>query len=206
MNMQFNDAEGFSNFKKSISERLLDRTKRSVDYPEYKKAAVMIIFMEMEHSPYVLLTQRTDRVSTHKGQVAFPGGGFDPTDKNMLDTALRETLEEVGIKPDEIEVLGEFDEYISIAGFHVYCYVGALNKAQKYNPSKDEIDRILEAPFSIFYNEEYSRCEKMYYGGRDYDVYYYDYDEAVIWGLTARILTDFSRKVCRDKVVDNVDA
>ena len=205
MNMQFNDAEGFSNFKKSISERLSNRTKRSVDYPEYKKAAVMIIFMEMEHAPYVLLTLRTDKVSTHKGQVAFPGGGFDSLDKSMLDTALRETLEEVGIEPSEVEVLGEFDEYISIMGFHVYCYVGALNEVQKYNPSKDEIDRILEVPFSIFYNEEYTKCEKINYGGRDYDVYYYDYNEAVIWGLTARILTDFSRKVCKDKVVDNVD-
>jgi 8-oxo-dGTP pyrophosphatase MutT (NUDIX family) len=201
--MQFNDTEGFNDFKKFISERLLNRPNRKVEqrpeFKEYKKAAVMIIFLEMNNAPYVLLTQRTDTVSTHKGQVAFPGGGFDSSDKNMLDTALRETLEEVGINPEEIEVLGEFDEYISIAGFHVYTYVGALNRVQVYKPSKDEIDRILEAPFSIFYNEEYSRCEKMFFGGKDYDVYYYDYNNAVIWGLTARILTDFSRKICKDK-------
>ncbi|MCL1864494.1 MAG: CoA pyrophosphatase [Spirochaetes bacterium] len=202
MNMQFNDTEGFSSFKKFISERLLNRTKRSVENSEYKKAAVMIIFMEIEHSPYVLLTLRTDRVSTHKGQVSFPGGGFDSSDKSMLDTALRETMEEVGIDPNEIEILGEFDEYISIAGFHVYTFVGALNRIQKYNPSKDEIDIILEAPFSIFYNEEYTKCEKINYGGRDYDVYYYDYNNATIWGLTARILTDFSRKICKDKTID----
>jgi hypothetical protein len=91
------------------------------------------------------------------------------------------------------------------ARFHVYTYVGALNRVQKYNPSKDEIDTILEVPFSIFYNEEYTKCEKINYGGRDYDVYYYGYNEAVIWGLTARILTDFSRKVCKGKVVDNID-
>ena len=205
MNMQFDNAEGFSNFKKSLSERLSNRTKRILEYPEYRKAAVMIIFMEMESSPYVLLTQRTDKVTTHKGQVAFPGGGFDSSDKSLLDTALRETLEEVGIEPSEIEVLGEFDEYMSIAGFHVYCYVGALNRVQKYTPSKNEIDRILEVPFSLFYNEEYTKCEKMHFGGRDYDVFFYDYNEAVIWGLTAAILTDFCRKVCKDKVVDNAD-
>ena len=201
MNMQFDSAEGFSDFKKSISERLLNRTKRSVEnseeFTEHKKAAVMIIFMEKENSPHVLLTLRTDRVSTHKGQVSFPGGGFDSLDKNMLDTALRETMEEVGIDPGEIEILGEFDEYISIVGFHVYTFVGALNSVQKYNPSKDEIDIIFEAPFSIFYNEEYTKCEKVNYSGRDYDVYYYDYNNITIWGLTARILTDFSRKVCR---------
>ena len=201
MNMQFDSAEGFSDFKKSISERLSNRTKRSVEnseeFTEYKKAAVMIIFMEKEQSPYVLLTLRTDRVSTHKGQVSFPGGGFDSTDKTMLDTALRETMEEVGIDSGEIEILGEFDEYISILGFHVYTFVGALNSVQKYNPSKDEIDIIFEAPFSIFYNEEYTKCEKVNYGGKDYDVFYYDYNKITIWGLTARILTDFSRKVCR---------
>ncbi|MCL2156071.1 MAG: CoA pyrophosphatase [Leptospirales bacterium] len=204
MNMQFDNAEGFNNFKKFISERLLNRTKRSVEFPEYKKAAVLIIFMEMERSPYVLLTLRTDRVSTHKGQVSFPGGGFDPSDKNMLDTALRETMEEVGINPDEIEILGEFDEYVSIMGFQVYTFVGALNRVQKYTPSKDEIDIVFEAPFSIFYNEEYTNREKINYGGRDYDVYYYEYNNITIWGLTARILTDFSRKVCKDSAVDNI--
>ena len=200
MNMQFDNTEGFSDFKKFISDRLLNRTKRKVessDFKEYKNAAVLILFMEIDSSPHVLLTLRTDTVSTHKGQVSFPGGGFDPSDKSLLDTALRETMEEVGIIPDEIEILGEFDEYISIAGFHVYCYVGALNKIQEYNPSKDEIDRMLEVPFSIFYNEEYARCEKMFFGGRDYDVHFYDYNDAVIWGLTARILTDFCRKVCK---------
>ncbi|MCL1833617.1 MAG: CoA pyrophosphatase [Leptospirales bacterium] len=205
MNMQFGSAEGFSDFKKSISERLSNRKKRSVENSEYKKAAVLIIFMEKENAPYVLLTLRTDRVSTHKGQVSFPGGGFDSSDNSMLDTALRETMEEVGIDPGEIEIIGEFDEYISIMGFHVYTFVGALNSAQKYNPSKDEIDLIFEAPFSIFYNEEYTKCEKVNYSGRDYDVYYYDYNNITIWGLTARILTDFSRKVCKDSPTDKIN-
>jgi 8-oxo-dGTP pyrophosphatase MutT (NUDIX family) len=201
MNMQFGSTEGFEDFKKFISERLLNRTKRSVDFPDYKKAAVMILFMNIENSPHVLLTLRTDTVSTHKGQVSFPGGGFDPSDKNLLDTALRETLEEVGINSSEIEILGEFDEYVSIVGFQVYSYVGALNRVQKYKPSKDEIDVILEVPFSIFYNEEYTKCEKMNFGGRDYDVFFYDYNNAVIWGLTARILTDFSRRICKDNTL-----
>ena len=59
----------------------------------------------------------------------------------------------------------------------------------------DKIDEMLEVPFSLFYNEEYTKCEKINHQGRDYDVYYYDYGKATIWGLTARILTDFSRKI-----------
>lgn len=195
MNMQFSIANDFNAFKKNISDTLKTRKKRSINYPEYRKSAVMILFMEKEGSPHVVLTLRTDKVSTHKGQVSFPGGGYDSSDKTFLDTALRETMEEVGIGAEEIEILGEFDEYISIMGFHVYVFVGALGKIPEYVVCKDEIDEMLEVPFSLFYNEEYTKCEKINHQGKDYDVYYYDYGKATIWGLTARILTDFSRKV-----------
>jgi len=195
MNMQFTSGNDFTAFKKFITEKLSVRQKRSINFPEYKKSAVMILFMEKESSPHVLLTLRTDKVSTHKGQVSFPGGGYDSSDKSFLETALRETMEEVGIAPEEIEVLGEFDEYISIMGYHVYVYVGALNRMQNYVVCTDEIDEMLEVPFSKFYNEEYTKCEKITYEGRDYDVYYYDYGNNTIWGMTARILTDFARKM-----------
>jgi len=198
MNMQFSVADDFNTFKKFISEQLSGRKKRSINFPEYRKSAVMILFMEKDNSPHVLLTLRTDKVSTHKGQVSFPGGGYDSSDKDFLDTALRETMEEVGIPPEEIEILGEFDEYISIAGFHVYVHVGALNKVQEYVVCRDEIDEMLEVPFSLFYNEKYTKCEKFTHEGRDFDIYYYDYGKAVIWGMTARILTDFARKICKE--------
>ncbi len=197
MNMQFTTEDDFDSFKKYISEKLSGRKKRSVNFPEHKKSAVMILFMEIEGSPHVLLTLRTDKVSTHKGQVSFPGGGYDSSDRDFLDTALRETMEEVGIQSDQIEILGEFDEYISVMGYHVYVHVGALNSVQQYVVCRDEIDEMLEVPFSLFYNEEYTKCEKISYEGKDYDVYYYDYGKTTIWGLTARILTDFSRKICR---------
>ncbi len=198
MNMKFNTAYSFISFKKFIADKLSSRNKRTVHYPDYKKSAVMILFMEKEESPYVLLTLRTDKVSTHKGQVSFPGGGYDSTDKDYLETALRETMEEVGINPEEIEVLGEFDEYISIMGFHVYVFVGALNRVQQYVVCRDEIDEMLEVPFSIFYNEEYTKCEKLTHDGKDFDVYYYNFGKNTIWGLTARIITDFARKIFKE--------
>ncbi len=198
MNMQFTTENDFDTFKKYIADKLSARKKRSINFPEYRKSAVMILFMEKEGSPHVLLTLRTDKVSTHKGQVSFPGGGYDSSDKDFLDTALRETMEEVGIDSGEIEILGEFDEYISVMGFHVYVYVGALNRVQEYVVCKDEIDEMLEVPFSLFFNEEYTKCENITHEGRDYEVYYYDYGTTTVWGLTARILTDFSRKICKD--------
>ena len=195
MNMQFSSTDDFNAFKNYITGKLAGRKKRTIDFPEYRKSAVMILFMEKEGQPHVILTLRTDKVSTHKGQVSFPGGGYDSTDKNFLDTALRETMEEVGIAQEEIEILGEFDEYISIMGFHVYVFVGALGKIPEYIVCKDEIDEMLEVPFSIFYNEEYNKCEKITHQGKEFDVYFYDYGKTTIWGMTARILTDFARKI-----------
>jgi 8-oxo-dGTP pyrophosphatase MutT (NUDIX family) len=199
MNMQFNTENDFAGFKKFISEKLSTREKRSIDFPDYKKSAVLILFMEKDGLPHVVMTLRTDKVSTHKGQVSFPGGGYDSTDKDFLETALRETMEEVGIPPEEIEILGEFDEYISVMGYHVYVYAGAVNRAQEYIVCRDEIDEMLEVPFSIFYNEAYNKCEKITYEGRDYDVYYYDFGSTTIWGMTARIITDFGRKVFKSE-------
>jgi len=194
---EFDSNYTFYDFKQAIKETLKTRDKRTIDFPDYRKSSVMMLFMEKENVPHVLLSLRTDRVSTHKGQVSFPGGSYDDTDRDYLETALRETHEEVGIDPSEIEILGEYDEYISIMGFHVYVYVGALNRDVPYNVCEDEIEEMLEVPFSIFYNEEFDRCEKFTHEGRDYDVYYYYYGDSTIWGMTARILTDFSRKVCK---------
>jgi 8-oxo-dGTP pyrophosphatase MutT (NUDIX family) len=199
--MHFDNIDGFPAFKKIIRDKLDEREKRPMDAPGYRKASVMILFMEKNNSPHVLLTRRTDRVSTHKGQVSFPGGGHDNTDRDNLATALRETMEEVGISPEKIEVLGEFDEYISVAGFHVYVFVGALNEVLNYKVNKDEIDEILEVPFSLFYDEKYTSCEKITFDGRDYDIFYYHYGTNTIWGMTARILTDFGRKIFKSHTV-----
>lgn len=195
MNMQFRITGDYTEFKKFIKEKLSAREKRSISFPGYKKSAVMMLFMEKNGSPHVILTLRTDKVSTHKGQVSFPGGGYDSSDRSFLDTALRETMEEIGVRPEQIDVLGEFDEYISIMGYHVYVFAGSLNCTPEYVICRDEIEEMLEVPFSLFYDEAFTKCEKINHQGRDYDVYYYDYGHATIWGLTARILTDFSRKM-----------
>ncbi len=197
MNLQFDKPDDFEVFKQTLRDNLKNREKRSISFPGYRKAAVMMLFFVKNNSPHVLLQLRTDRVSTHKGQVSMPGGGFDSTDRDMLHTAFRETEEETGIDPSAIELIGEFDEYISIMGFHVNVFVGAFNSNVEYAACDNETEQILEVPFSLFYNEDYYKCEKLNHEGREFDVYYYDFNGITVWGMTARILTDFSRKICR---------
>ncbi|HQO39561.1 MAG TPA: CoA pyrophosphatase [Spirochaetota bacterium] len=198
MNIRFDRPVDFEVFKESIRDKLKNRAKRSINFSDYRRAAVMMLFFEKDGSPHVLLQLRTDRVSTHKGQVSMPGGGFENTDRDLLYTALRETQEETGIEPSLIEVIGEFDEYISIMGFQVNVFVGALNSKVDYSAFDDETEQILEVPFELFYNENFYKCEKLNHEGREYDVYFYDFNGITVWGMTARILTDFSRKICRN--------
>jgi 8-oxo-dGTP pyrophosphatase MutT (NUDIX family) len=191
MNRQRSDKE-FGEFKELLRSRLTAREPRALVFPGYAPAAVFILFMNKDGEPHVLLTRRTDKVKTHKGQMALPGGGRDETDADILATAYRETLEEVGIPGEKIEYLGQFDDFISISGFLVSTFVGAVEYPVEYTFSEDEIDDYLEVPISIFVERRHSRIEYFTFENKTFKVYYYHYHDFEIWGLTARILTDFA--------------
>jgi len=198
MKMLLENDDDFREFSHELSRRLADREIRKTDNPGFRKAAVMMLVMNRNGAPSVLVTRRTDKVGTHKGQMAFPGGSVDPDDEDSLAAAYRETFEEVGVPGDKIEFLGQYDEYISIAGFHVDVFVGAVDFPVEYKFNEGEIDGYVEAPLSIFVNEEYDRTECFEFRDKEYTVYHYLYNGYDIWGMTARILTDFARKVLAD--------
>ncbi len=195
MKMQFAGEADFQEFKAELRKRLEAREPREVVKPEFRKSAVMMLFMNKDGMPHVLLTKRTDKVATHKGQMAFPGGGYDTDDADILQTALRETYEEVGIPAGDIDIIGQFDDFISIAGFHVVTFVGTIRHPYEYVINRDEIDDYVEVPLSLFVNMQYEKVQQVEFEGRSFNVYYYFYNGFEIWGLTARILTDFAAKI-----------
>ncbi len=190
--INFKGDSDFTLFTDEIMKNLAKREKKSCSYPEYRIASVLILLVNKNNSPHVILTLRTESVSTHKGQVSFPGGGVDDTDENLLFTALRETHEEIGVPPEKIKILGEFDDYISLAGFEVHVYAGITDYPVEYDLSEDEIDTVLEVPLSLFRNKEFYKCDIIQHEGNEVAVYYYDWQGTTIWGMTARILTDFA--------------
>ncbi|MBP7734978.1 MAG: CoA pyrophosphatase [Spirochaetes bacterium] len=198
MKMRFEKDSDFTEFKEELRRRLAARPNRDLEESGLKHSAVMMLLMNKGNEAHVLLTRRTDTVSTHKGQVAFPGGGMDDHDDDYRAIAYRETREEVGIGPKQIEYLGRFDDYISISGFHVTCFVGAIGYPYGYTLNRDEIESHFEAPLSMFVDQKYDRYEIYNYKGTDYRVFFYYHEGYEIWGLTARILTDFGEKICRD--------
>ena len=198
MELEFKTERDFMSFREELRKRLMGREIIKIEKFDFIPSAVMILIMNKGNKAHVFLTKRTSNVRTHKGDVSFPGGAIDKEDKDAEAAALRETCEEAGISQDRIEMLGQFDDFFSITGFHVSTFVGIIDYPYKYEINRDEIETCLEAPLSMFYNREYDRIENYEFQGKDIEVYYYSYDGFVIWGLTARILTDFGHRVLKD--------
>jgi len=157
------------------------------------EAAVLLLMYELHGEPHVLFTLRTDLVETHKGQISFPGGAADPEDDDLRLTALRETCEEVGVRPEDVEVVGQLDDSPSISGFIVTPYVGFIRGPAPYpfRPSHDEVAELIEAPLSHLMDRANITEEVRQMDGRDVVMYSYLFRGHVIWGLTARILKQF---------------
>ena len=109
-------------------------------------------------------------------------------DDEILVTALRETEEEVGISPDQIEILGQLDQLVSVTDFLITPFVGLIPYPHQLTPSEDEIAEILEVPLALFIDDANRRTKRLEYRGRQTTVYYFDYQGQTIWGVTARIL------------------
>ncbi len=141
--------------------------------------------------PRFLLTQRTDQVSTHKGQISFPGGMQDP-EETPVATVLRETEEELGISRDAVDLAGRFHDYVAVTGWKVMTFVGFLSRETRLRPNRDEVARVLEVPLG-FFAQATPRVVYRFRLGRKVPLYFYDFGDDVIWGLTAAIIRDFVR-------------
>lgn len=146
-------------------------------------AAVLVPVFFKEGNPYLLFTQRTRGVRYHSGQISFPGGTPQPGDKSLLDTALRESREEIGLEPDDVWVLGELENTVAtITGFLITPFVGVIPYPYSFKPNPEEVEELLEVPLSALLDKANFREEK-----KD-PPYYYSYNGKVIWGATASIV------------------
>ena len=179
----------------SLALRLQSHTPRRLDVEHSGRAAVLIPLLPQGEEFCFLLTQRTHNVETHKGQISFPGGIQEDSDQNLLQTALRETWEEIGLASESINILGEFDEYLSITGLIVTPFAAWIGGPLNLAPNPDEVDEILKVPFSIFQDSRYLRVETRVRLGLERKVYFYDFKGKEVWGLTAQMIRDFLRLI-----------
>ena len=144
--------------------------------------------------PTVLLTQRTETLSRHAGQVSFPGGRVDDADQSPLAAALRETHEETGITSDFITVAGYMEGYETGTGFAILPVVGVLREGFTLLPNPAEVHDIFEVPLSFLLDPKNRERQSREWQGRKREFYAFNYGSHYIWGATAAILVNFAER------------
>jgi 8-oxo-dGTP pyrophosphatase MutT (NUDIX family) len=157
--------------------------------------AAVLLGLVMREEPMVLLTRRTAHMSTHSGQVAFPGGKVDAQDTDARHTALREAQEEVGLDPLLVQVLGELPVYITGSAFVITPVVALVDPRFIAEPNPDEVDQVFEVPLSFLMNPAHHRRHAHEAEGLRREwfsmPYRHDQQEHFIWGATAGMLRNF---------------
>jgi 8-oxo-dGTP pyrophosphatase MutT (NUDIX family) len=154
-----------------------------------KPSAVLIPLFYKEDYIHVLLTQRSEKVIHHKGQICFPGGSYQSGDTTLLQTALRETEEEIGLIARDVEILGELDDSSTITSRYVISpFVALIPYPYVFKPNHNEIKQIISIPLSELTNELHIHPSSADSDEQCPVSYNYHYKEHIIWGVTARIL------------------
>ncbi len=177
---------------KDVIRRILaENPKKTISDPSLSPAGVLLLLYPKDGQYCVLLNRRTDQVEHHKGEISFPGGSKDAKDATLLDTALRETYEEMGIRPEDVEVLGQVDDTPTNTKFLITTAVGTIPYPYDFNPSELEVAEVLEVPIPALMDDETRRDEVRIV---DDDLDYapsYVYQGHMIFGATARVLSRF---------------
>jgi 8-oxo-dGTP pyrophosphatase MutT (NUDIX family) len=171
--------------------RLPGRVRRVVPPGPLIRAAVLVPIVDRGEAALVF-AQRTERVGHHAGQISFPGGRIDASDRDDLQAALREAQEEVGLSPTAVEPLGMLDDTETYATqFVITPWVGVVRQPVVWQPDGYEIEKVIEVPVAALLAHGCFRVESWERQGVRRDVYFYDYQDVTIWGATARILKQY---------------
>ena len=154
-------------------------------------AAVLILLYLEDNEIYFFLTKRTDELENHKGQISLPGGTQEKNEK-LIDTALRETQEEIGINKTSISIIGTITPlFVPVTGFMIYPFIGySLNKLYP-KPDPVEVATIFSVNISDLLNKENRTTEQRNIRGYDVQVPYFKLNDYQVWGATSMILSEF---------------
>ncbi len=151
-------------------------------------AAVLTPLVQREDGVRVILTRRADHLPKHAGQISFPGGREEPSDRSLAQTALREAHEEIGLAPDQVELMGAFDDYETVTGYRIRPFVGFVDPAFAPSPDPNEVADVFETPFDFLMDPaNHQRHWREWNGARRY-FYAIPYQHHYIWGATAGML------------------
>ncbi|MCJ7511675.1 MAG: CoA pyrophosphatase [Anaerolineales bacterium] len=161
-----------------------------------RAAAVLLPLYQENDAWWLLFTRRTDSVEHHRGQVSFPGGMAEAADPHLAATALREAEEEIGLRPDQVELLGEMPPILTATGFWVTPIVGRVRWPTPLKLNECEVARLFGIPLAWLAEHENHTRRTLSLPGSSQPVEvitFQPYAGEVVWGATARIVIDFLR-------------
>lgn len=165
------------------------------DYPlrsAAKPAAVLIPIVKREQLS-VLFTVRASHLNNHAGQISFPGGRYDDTDRDLTETALRESEEEIGLTRDKVEVIGCMPVFRTISRYQVTPFVGLVDKELDLTVNASEVDEVFEVPLAFLTDESRILTHMVKRDKYEYPVYFIPWQDKMIWGATAAFVKALSK-------------
>ena len=163
----------------------------------FLEASVLIPVLTFKKDLEILLTKRSINLKNHPGQIAFPGGKKEKFDSSPIETALRETEEEVGLSPHLVEIIASLPTHKTATGFIIKPYIGAISLPFEETLRCGEVDEIFTLPFSHILNEENFSIQTRNWNGSQRKYYAIPYGPYYVWGATARILLNLSQALSR---------
>lgn len=156
-----------------------------------KKSAVLILLYPKDDQLYFCLTKRNSKLKHHPGQLSFPGGQCEKNETDPAVTALRETKEEIGIEPINIQILGKLSElYIPVSNFLIHPYIGWISKEPKFTINTNEVDKLFLLPLNAIINNDHKKTMPVETSQGVLDVPCYLIDEQLIWGATSMMIAE----------------
>jgi len=172
------------------------------DPKEAKDSSVFILLFQKNEELFIPLIKRTEYNGAHSGQISLPGGKYEHSDITLLETAFRETQEEIGISREKITYAGTLTTlYIPNSNFNVVPHVGVLTGEPDFRPNTREVERMITLPLNVLVDKSYVKHFERTVKGKTIQAPYYSFEENRIWGATAMILSEFAEMIKRSSLV-----
>lgn len=189
--------EGFDSpaAHRRMAPRIERQLPQRIEEPA-RQAAVLILLYPSRGGIHFMLTRRSESLSKHRGQISLPGGSSDPTDRDTGETALREAHEEIAVRPEDVDLIGELASlYIPNSNFQVFPHVGFIGYRPHFIAAEEEVAALIEVPLVALLDDASKRLEAWDFSWGTSDIPYYLFSEQIIWGATAMILSDFEGRI-----------
>lgn len=174
---------------------LMPGDSRDLPYGDPATAAAVLVAITERAEPGLILTQRTETLRRHAGQVAFPGGRVDPEDADVVAAALREAQEEIALPPSAVRIIGTTDRYRTGTGFDITPVIGIVPPDLMLIPSEAEVAAVFEVPLAFVLDPANHREASAEWQGRTRSFYEIHWGDRRIWGATAGMIVNLSRRL-----------